>query len=71
MILKSEEVYHNSEGFNRHLAMTTVISFVILLILLLINDLVETDKFGSFFFMTMAIITNLDIASVKSHPSES
>ena len=71
VLLKGEQVYHNSTGFNKGMAMTVLLSFVILLILLLINDLVETDKFGSFFFMCMAIITNLDIASVKTEPTQS
>ena len=47
--------------------MTTLLSFVILLILITINDLIETDKFGSFFFMSLAIFTNLDLAMRKNN----
>ena len=47
--------------------MTSLLSFVILLILITINDLIETDKFGSFFFMTLAIFTNLDLATRENN----
>lgn len=36
-------------------------SFVVILAFLTINDLVETDKIGSFFFISMAILVSADI----------
>jgi len=30
------------------------------------NDLVETDKIGSFFFLCMAVLVNIDIANRRS-----
>ena len=68
VLLKGEQVYHRSEGFRQEMAMATLLSFVILLLLILINDLIETDKFGSFFFMSLALIASLDSASL--HPTE-
>ncbi len=62
-LIKGEQVYHRSNGVLKDVSMTTLLSFVILLILILINDLIETDKFGSFFFMSLAIIVSLDLAS--------
>lgn len=60
-LIKGEQVYHRAEGFMKSVVMTTILSLVTLLILILINDLIETDKFGSFFFMSLAIIANGDI----------
>gem|GEM_PF-6740875 len=34
--------------------------------LLLMNDLVETDKIGSFFFLCMAVLVNVDLANKAS-----
>jgi O-antigen ligase len=59
-LIKGEQVYHNTTPEYKNIAMATLLSFVIILILNLINDLVETDKIGSFFFMSLAIIANLD-----------
>lgn len=62
LLFKGEQVYHQSEGLEQQpIIMAVLLSFVILLILILINDLIETDKFGSFFFMSFALITNADI----------
>ena len=66
-LIKAEQVYHRSEGYQKQVLMTTLLSFVILLILITINDLIETDKFGSFFFMSLAIFTNLDLATHKNN----
>jgi O-antigen ligase len=60
ILIKGEQVYHKVSEDYKSIAMATLLSFVIILILNLINDLVETDKIGSFFFICMAIIANLD-----------
>ena len=59
-LIKAEQIYHRLQGYQKQVLMTTLLSFVTLLILITINDLIETDKFGSFFFMSLAIFTNLD-----------
>ena len=62
VLLRGEKIYHKvSEPWQRHTAMATLLSFVTILILIMINDLLETDKIGSFFFMNLAILTNLDV----------
>jgi O-antigen ligase len=62
-LLRGERVYHQVRDWRRGVIMAVMASFVIILFLLLINDLVETDKFGSFFFMSLAALTNLDIST--------
>jgi O-antigen ligase len=41
--------------------MAALTSFIVILSFLTINDLVETDKIGSFFFIFIAILVNTDI----------
>jgi O-antigen ligase len=60
-LVKAEQVYHKTTAAYKGVLLATLLSFIIILILNLINDLIETDKIGSFFFMSLAIIANLDI----------
>ena len=45
----------------KHMAMMALLSLIIILSLLIINDLIETDKIGPFFFMNLALLINLDL----------
>jgi O-antigen ligase len=61
VLLRGEQIYHKTRSdWQRHTTMAALLSFVTILILILINDLIETDKIGSFFYMNMAILTNMD-----------
>ena len=61
VLLRGEQIYHKARSaWQRHTTMAVLLSFVTILILILINDLIETDKIGSFFYMNLAILTNLD-----------
>lgn len=59
-LLRGEALYHQLQGKHRGIVMTTLLSLIIILALLIINDLIETDKIGPFFFMYLALIVNLD-----------
>ncbi len=62
VLLKGETIYHQtSDPSRRRMLLAALISAVIIDGLLLINDLVETDKIGSFFFLCMAIVVNVDL----------
>jgi O-antigen ligase len=62
VLLRGEQIYHKARSaWQRHTTMAVLLSFVTILILILINDLIETDKIGSFFYMNMAILTNMDL----------
>ncbi len=66
VLLRGEQIYHKARSaWQRHTTMAVLLSFVTILILILINDLIETDKIGSFFYMNMAILTNMDLESDK------
>lgn len=47
-------------GLSRRIVMMSILSLIIILALLLINDLVETDKIGPFFFINLALLVNFD-----------
>lgn len=61
-LAKGEVVYHKlKDRYSKNMVMAAILSFIIILSLLLINDMIETDKVGPFFFLAMAIITNMDL----------
>ena len=59
-LIKGEDIYHRSNKARKSLVMTALLVLVSILQILLINDMIETDKIGSFFFMMLALIANLD-----------
>ncbi|MEY4927776.1 MAG: hypothetical protein RI894_2212 [Bacteroidota bacterium] len=60
-LLQSERIYHQTTDTNRRqIVLIAALSQVIAIGFLLINDMVETDKLGSFFFLNMAILINMD-----------
>lgn len=61
-IIYGEHVYHNSTNRKRQdIVMATILSTIIIDAFLLMNDMIETDKVGSFFFFNMAIIVIIDL----------
>ena len=68
VLLLGEKVYHSTEDpSKRRIALLAVLSFVVIDALLLINDMVETDKVGAFFFVCAAILVNLDLQQLKTN----
>ena len=64
-LLLAEKLYHQTTTpATRRLVLMAVLSLVIIDSILLINDMVETDKVGSFFFLAMAILVNLDLKKI-------
>ncbi len=62
VLLKGEQIYHAMPDPRRRMqVMTVLLSTVVILMLIIINDLLETDKIGSFFFLNLALLVNLDI----------
>lgn len=57
VLLEGERIYHictNKE--DQYLVMAACLGFIIIFAMCLINDLIETDKVGPFFFFNMAIL---------------
>lgn len=65
-LAKAELVYHSlKDRESKLMLMAGLLSFIVILSLLLINDMIETDKVGPFFFLSLVIITNMDLKSQK------
>ena len=57
-----ESLYHRLKDRNdRWILMTTIMVFVVILLFQLINDMIETDKMGPFFFLCLAMGVILDL----------
>lgn len=57
VLVIGENVYHSTKTKeDKVMVMAAIISFVVIMLLNLINDMIETDKVGPFFFFAMAII---------------
>jgi O-antigen ligase len=64
VMLKGERVYHQTQvPWRRRMAAAALLCFILIEILMLMNDFVETDKIGSFFFMTVAMLVSIDLAN--------
>ena len=63
-LIRGEQIYHESRSPERkHIVMTVLLCLVVIDAFLIINDLVETDKAGSFFFLCLAILVNFDLSN--------
>jgi len=70
-IIYGENVYHNSvDRKRRDLVMATLLSTIIIDSFLLMNDMIETDKIGSFFFFNIAVIALIDLFNRKEKEQE-
>ena len=66
IFLKAEIVYHESNSEDRqHIVLLSILSIVAIATLLIINDMIETDKVGPFFFTCVALIVNMDLANKR------
>lgn len=61
LLIKGEQIYHETKDpVRKGIAMSAILCLVIINVFLLINDLIETDKVGPFFFMSAALLLNID-----------
>ncbi len=57
VLLYGESLYHHMQaGFKKQFLMAALVSFSCNLWVLTLNDMVETDKLGSFFFFSIAVV---------------
>ncbi len=62
-LIRGEKIYATIQKENkaeRGIVMASMLSLIIILAFILINDMIETDKMGSFFFMFLAFLVNSD-----------
>lgn len=61
-ILYGQKVYHQTIGLKRkELVMSFILSLVVIDAFLLMNDMIETCKIGSFYFMNLSAIVIIDL----------
>jgi O-antigen ligase len=69
--LYAEKVYHSTVIlWEKYLVMAAALSMFIIVILQLMNDLIETDKVGPFFFLSLAIIVWIHQKYVPSRKTQ-
>lgn len=70
VVLRGERIYHQTtDPARRRMLLAALLCFVLINLLMLMNDFVETDKIGSLFFMSMAVLVNIDLANQKEKES--
>ncbi len=66
ILVYGEMLYHRTKNEERkRIIMTLLLSIIIIDAFLLINDMLETDKVGAFYFMNIAMLINLDLLNKK------
>ena len=66
LLIKGANIYVRSKNNEiKNLSMASTVSLFVLLLHLMLNDLIETDKIGSLFFIITALIIKLDIWNRK------
>lgn len=60
-LLRAENLYHHlKRGPNRRLLVGITASMIIILLLQLMNDMIETDKVGTFFWLWLAVLVKIE-----------
>lgn len=66
VLLYGERLYHQLINPRQQtIAMAVMLSEIVIYAFLLMNDMIETDKVGSFFFFNMAVLVSLDTWGAK------
>ncbi|MEM6380455.1 MAG: O-antigen ligase family protein, partial [Bacteroidota bacterium] len=61
LLIKGEQIFHQTKDpVRRGIVMSALLCLIVIDAFLLINDLVETDKVGSFLFICAALLVNTD-----------
>ncbi|MFK8102258.1 MAG: O-antigen ligase family protein [Saprospiraceae bacterium] len=67
IFLKAETIYHEAQSAaQKHIVLLSILSIVAIATLLIINDMIETDKVGPFFFTCVALIVNVDLNNQRT-----
>ncbi len=68
-ILQGERIFHQCRvRSERRMLAAALLCFMLINMLMLMNDFVETDKIGSLFFLSLAIMVNTDLKNHRDKP---
>lgn len=71
VLIMGERAYHaHKDPIKKVLALSAITSIFVILVLQLMNDLIETDKIGPFFFVSLAILIHLHLNSPVVVPKQ-
>jgi O-antigen ligase len=72
VFIRGETIYqaYRKRGYGR-LPMAILLTLVVIYSFLIINDMIETDKVGSHFFICLAMLVRLDLAYRQTSLKES
>ena len=63
---KGEKIYHKQKTkMGKHVVMMALLSLIMVYSLLIMNDMIETDKVGSFYFLSLALLVSSDLGLIK------
>ena len=66
-MVQGQRIYHRiNTPWRKHTLLAALLCFVLIVILMLMNDFVETDKIGSLFFISLALLVSMDLNDKKS-----
>jgi O-antigen ligase len=70
-LIIGERIYHQTKDpLRRSLVLAALLCLVVIDAFQIINDMLETDKMGPFFFITTAVLVNMDRLNCRSEQSE-
>jgi hypothetical protein len=71
MVWYMEKVYwQTNDLLLRQRILAVAMSQVVILQILIINDMVETDKVGTFFFINMGLLVHFDLMGRQQTPTD-
>jgi O-antigen ligase len=66
ILIYGEKIYHETRNKERaKIILSIIYSMIVIDSFLLINDMIETDKVGSFFFIMIGMLVNFDLLNQK------
>jgi 4-hydroxybenzoate polyprenyltransferase len=61
-LIVGEQIYHQTQDVRyKRIVMIALLMILVISALQLINDLLEVDKVGPFFFMSLALLVNVEL----------
>jgi len=68
-LIRGQFLYHRLEGFEKQFVLAAMICLIMISTINLINDMIESLKVGSFFFISLSFIVASDLKYYKNKKS--
>lgn len=71
VFVQAERIYHEThDKLRRQIVLGVTLSLIVIYAFLLINDMIETDKVGSFFFLHLSVLMTFDLHNRRIQASQ-